>query len=194
MSPYLPSFGLIFLASALISAALTPLAVRLGLRSGLADKPGGRRQHGRVISRLGGIGLFVGFAVAVGLTVLLPANWLPPRLDTNEMRRLAGLLIGSSAVFVFGLLDDRFQFRSRPQYLAQFVSALIAIAFIIFIEIVNNPLTNRPVHLPALVVGGADDFLVYGDDQHRQLARRVGRAGRGGYSDHVSVSRHPHGA
>jgi UDP-GlcNAc:undecaprenyl-phosphate/decaprenyl-phosphate GlcNAc-1-phosphate transferase len=162
MSLYLPSFGLIFLAAVLVCAAITPVMARLGLRLGMADRPGGRRRHGRTISRLGGAGMFVGFTVAVALTVLLPANWFPPRLDANEMRRLAGLLIGASAVFVFGLLDDRFQFPSRPQYVAQFLSALIAIAFIIFIEVVNNPLTNQPVHLHPLVVGALTIFWFMG--------------------------------
>ena len=40
---------------------------------------------------------------------------------------------------VLGLLDDRYQFGSQPQYLAQFLSALIAVAFVIFIERINNP-------------------------------------------------------
>ncbi len=59
--------------------------------------------------------------------------------------RLTGLLLGTSAVFIFGLLDDRFEFGSRPQYVAQFVSSLIAIAFVIFIERVNNPLSGDPI-------------------------------------------------
>ena len=152
MAQVLLSFGLIFAISLLLSTATTPFACRLGLRLGIADRPGGRRLHGRVISRLGGIGMYAGFTAAVLASVLLPDAWFPPRLDPNELRRLAGLLFGTSAIFVFGLLDDRFEFPSRPQYLAQFASALIAVAFIIFIERVNNPLTDQPVVFPWPVV------------------------------------------
>ena len=54
--------------------------------------------------------LYVGFAVGVLATVLLPHEWFPPRLDPKESLRLTGLLVGTTAVFVFGLLDDRFEF------------------------------------------------------------------------------------
>ena len=149
---YLPAFGLIFAISLIISVALTPLARRLGLRLGLADRPGGRRQHHGVISRLGGIAMYAGFTAAVIATLVLPQGWLPPRLDPKELTRLTGLLAGTSAVFIFGLLDDRFQFASRPQYIAQFISALIAIAFIIFIERVNNPFNHGQFVFPWPVV------------------------------------------
>lgn len=152
VTPYLPVFALIFLLSLAISAAMTPLARRIGLRSGLADRPGGRRHHTGVVSRLGGIALYTAFTAAVVLTLLLPQGWLPPRLDPKEMIRLAGLLVGTTAVFLFGLLDDRFQFPSRPQYIAQLVSALIAIAFIIFIQRVNNPLNHDQIVFPWPVV------------------------------------------
>ncbi len=126
---------------------MTPLASRLGRRLGLVDRPGGRRRHGGVIPRVGGIALYTGFTAAVLLTLVLPARWLPPRLDPNEMVRLTGLLLGSTAVFIFGLLDDRFRFGTRPQYLVQFLSSLIAIAFVIFIERISNPLEHSSLPL-----------------------------------------------
>ncbi len=145
MLQYLPSFGLILLVSLLLSALLTPFMGRLGLRLGMADRPGGRRRHGRLISRLGGAGMYLGFTVAVLVTLVLPAGWLPPRQDQKELFRLTGLLLGTAAMFAFGLLDDHFELPSRPQYAAQFLSSLIAIAFIIFIERTNNPVTDQVV-------------------------------------------------
>jgi UDP-GlcNAc:undecaprenyl-phosphate GlcNAc-1-phosphate transferase len=162
MLQYLPSFGLILLISLILSAVLTPFVGRLGLRLGMADRPGGRRQHGRLISRLGGVGMYVGFSAAVLATLVLPRGWLPPRLDQKELFRLAGLLLGTSAVFVFGLLDDRFEFPSRPQYAAQFLSSLIAIAFIIFIERTNNPFTNQVVRFAWPVVWALTIFWFMG--------------------------------
>ena len=159
---YLPAFILIFGISLTLSVAATPVARRLGIRLGLADRPGGRRQHSGVIPRLGGIAMYVGFTVAVLATLLLPQNWLPPRLDPKELTRLTGLLIGTGAVFVFGLLDDRFQFPSRPQYIAQFLSSLIAIAFIIFIERVNNPFNHGQIVFPPLAVWALTIFWFMG--------------------------------
>jgi UDP-GlcNAc:undecaprenyl-phosphate GlcNAc-1-phosphate transferase len=154
MSPsdYLPAFALIFAIGAVVAALMAPVARRLGVRLGLVDRPGGRRQHSGAISRLGGIALYGGFVAAVMATVLLPESWFPPSLDPNEKLRLIGLLVGATFVFVFGLLDDRFEFASGPQYFAQFLSALIAIAFIIFIERVNNPFGPDQIVFPRPLV------------------------------------------
>lgn len=162
MRPYLPVFSLIFIISLGLSAALAPLARHLGLRLGVADQPGGRRQHHGVIPRLGGIAMYAGFTVAVLATLLLPQSWLPPRLDPNELRRLTGLLVGTTAVFLFGLLDDWRQFPSRPQYVAQFLASLIAIAFIIFIERINNPFGEGQIVFPWPVVGALTIFWFMG--------------------------------
>ncbi len=159
---YLPAFVLVFAIGLVVSAALTPLAQRLGQRLGLTDRPGGRRQHRGEVSRLGGIALFAGFTAAVVATLLLPDSFLPPRLDPKELTRLAGLLIGSAAIFVFGLADDRFQFPSRPQYIAQLLASCIAIAFIIFIERVNNPLGTGQIVFPWPMVGALTIFWFMG--------------------------------
>jgi len=159
---YLPSFVLVFAVGLLVSVGLTPLARWLGRRTGLSDRPGGRRQHSGVVSRLGGIAMYGGFVVAALMTLVLPQSFMPPRLDPNELIRLSGLLIGVTAVFVFGLLDDRFQFGSKPQYAAQFLSSLIAIAFIIFIERVNNPFNHGQIIFPWPLVWGLTIFWFMG--------------------------------
>lgn len=136
-------FLLVFLTSFLLSLILTPLAAKLGLRLHMADDPGGRRQHAGRIARTGGIALFTSFVVGVLITPLLDL----PRTDPNEFVRLGGLLFGLIIVFVFGLLDDKFEFKPGLQFVAQAVASLIAIASLIFIERFNNPFTNREVNL-----------------------------------------------
>ena len=106
--------------------------------------------------------MYAGFTVAVLATILLPQAWFPPRLDAGEPIRLTGLLIGTTAVFIFGLLDDRLQFGSRPQYVAQFFSALIAIAFIIFIERINNPFNHGQIIFPWPLVWALTIFWFMG--------------------------------
>jgi UDP-GlcNAc:undecaprenyl-phosphate GlcNAc-1-phosphate transferase len=138
-TPYLIVFGIAFV----LALSLTPLARSIGFRLRMVDKPGGRRAHRGAIPRLGGIAMYVGFTAAVVATMVLPAEWFPARLDPKETTRLTGLLLGTAAVFFFGLLDDRLQFGHRPQYIAQFLASLIAIAFLIHIKHVNNPLTGE---------------------------------------------------
>jgi UDP-GlcNAc:undecaprenyl-phosphate GlcNAc-1-phosphate transferase len=136
-------FLLVFLVSFFLSLLLTPLAARLGLRLNMADDPGGRRRHAGRIARTGGIAIFISFVVGVLIT-----PWLDlPRTDPNEFIRMSGLLIGLIIVFVFGLLDDRFEFRPGLQFVAQAIASLVAIASLIIIERFNNPFTNQEVNL-----------------------------------------------
>jgi UDP-GlcNAc:undecaprenyl-phosphate GlcNAc-1-phosphate transferase len=139
-------YVIVLLVSTLLTAVLTPVAMALGRRMGLVDSPGGRRKHSGEIPRTGGIALFGGFVITLGLTLLLPiilpewsAGWFPPRNDPNEMRRLSALLAGSLFCVVMGLLDDHYQWPSWPQYLVQLTAALIGMSGLIFVKHVNNP-------------------------------------------------------
>ena len=132
------------LTALILALFLTPVSMWLARRWDLLDRPGGRRQHKGWVPRIGGIALFGGFIGALLLTRLLPAPWLPISTDPQEGWRVTGLLVGATFVVIFGLADDRFNFGSRTQYIAQIVAALIAISFTIFIERVNNPLPFGP--------------------------------------------------
>src|SRR5512134_858357 len=120
-------FFIVFLTSFALSLLLTPLAAKLGLRLNMADDPGGRRKHADRVARTGGIAIFVSFIVGVLITPQLDL----PRTDPNEFTRIGGLLIGLIVVFVFGLLDDKFEFRPGLQFVAQAIASLVAIASLI---------------------------------------------------------------
>jgi UDP-GlcNAc:undecaprenyl-phosphate GlcNAc-1-phosphate transferase len=143
------AFVLVFLVAFGLALALTPLTARLGWRLGLVDRPGGRRQHTGVVSRIGGVALYVAFVAAV-LVSLLVRHWVPSPEgpDLNEDTRLIALLAGSTFIFVFGLYDDKRAFRPWPQYVAQAVAAFIAMSGLIFIERVMNPFTNQITVFP----------------------------------------------
>jgi len=139
MTPFL----LTFLIAFALSLLLTPLARRLGPRLGIVDAPGGRHKHTGMVPRLGGMPLYVAFTVAV----LASRSMAVRSFDPQEPIRIAGLLIGGTFVFVYGLIDDRYNLRPVWHVAAQFVASLIAIASLIIIERFNNPLTNELVKL-----------------------------------------------
>lgn len=139
-------FLCVLLFSTTLTYLLTPWAAWLGHRLGLVDLPGGRRLHKGIIPRTGGLALGLGFLITVALTWLLPlwlppawAAWFPVRSDPKEVRRLLALLAGSAFCMVAGYLDDRYEWRSGPQYGVQVGTSLIAIGGLIFIKHVNNP-------------------------------------------------------
>ncbi len=138
-SDELVSFAVVFAVSFGLSLLLTPVTRRLGMRLSIVDVPRGRHVHPNVTSKFGGMALYVSFTTAVILAQFLPVE----RTDDKEIIRLAGLLLGGLFLFVFGMLDDRYEFSALPQYVAQLIAAAIAVMFLIFIEGFNNPLTGQ---------------------------------------------------
>ncbi len=139
------AFPILFGIAILLSLTLTPVVAAAGKHFGLVDIPGGRRRHQGTIPRTGGMALFLAFFLPAAAIFSIPAGWLPPRLDPKEPIRLAGLLVGSSLIFLSGLLDDRYDFNPEWQFVAQVGVSLVSIPFLIIIQRVNNPLTNKQV-------------------------------------------------
>lgn len=151
-------YVVVFAVAAVAAAVLTPFAARLGRRLGLVDRPGGRRAHRGEVPRIGGLALFLAFliALAVGQAFHIPTA------DPNESRRLLGLILGSAWMFLVGLADDRWDLSPLVQFGAQLVAGGIAIATLIFIERVNNPLTDEVLVFPPVLVGLLTLFWVAG--------------------------------
>ncbi len=123
-----------------IALVTTPLAGRLGRRLGVVDVPGGRRHHAGLIARIGGLGLFAGFFItALGIFFASGEQTSPLLGVPPSTRPLLGVLGGTLFVCLCGLADDKYQFRSGPQFAMQFGAALIAIAGTVWIEQVTLP-------------------------------------------------------
>ena len=132
------AFVIVFCLAFGISALLMPIAISLSHHWGIVSRPGGRRLEQKPLPKLGGLGIFAGFIIAVLIAQLLPI----PRFDSREWIRLSGLVIGSIFIFAVGVIDDVYDFGFLPQAIAQIIAATIAIAFQIFIESFNNPITG----------------------------------------------------
>ncbi len=156
-------FAITFGVAFVLALILTPLSRRLGEKWEVVAVPGGRRQHSQPVSRIGGVAIYLAFVAAVIVSQLFVVNPAEPganlpgsltvfRFDPKEVIRLAGLLIGGTLIFLVGLYDDWRELSPVPQYVAQAAAAGIAIAFLIFIEYVNNPLTGQQTqNFPYLV-------------------------------------------
>ncbi len=130
------------LAVAFCGVALwTPAAIRLGKQWGIVDRPGGRRAHQGEIPRIGGLGIYPAFMLAALLPVILGVA----RDDPLELTRLVGVLLGMGVVWIVGLVDDRFKLPAWAQLGGMVVAALVAIAFRVFVEVFNNPLTDQQI-------------------------------------------------
>ena len=107
--------------AAILTALIVPIVRRLGLRWDLVDTPDHRKQHTRPMVRLGGVGIVIGFSLALSLTWLLGGFAdLPPDKDQLIWTTLAGAL----CFFVIGLADDLFALPPLPRLLGQLLVAI----------------------------------------------------------------------
>jgi UDP-GlcNAc:undecaprenyl-phosphate GlcNAc-1-phosphate transferase len=132
---YVVSFGL----AMLVSAGVLPALIRQAHRTGVVDRPGGRRSHSGEIPRLGGIAIFLGFVGGVGAALLLAGQAESLGQATSGFP-WAGAGLGATIVFVAGLLDDVKQFRPRTKFLFQLVGAGVAVVFGVSIDALSLPI------------------------------------------------------
>jgi len=135
---YLRQYAFTFITALGLALVCAPLAGHLGRRLGIVDRPGGRRGHKGTVPRLGGVALFISFAITVGL-----AAWrgdLVAGYSASDFTRLYGLLIGSSGAFILGLLDDQLDLSPQSQFTFQFLLSLVAVATLLWFERFTLPL------------------------------------------------------
>jgi UDP-GlcNAc:undecaprenyl-phosphate GlcNAc-1-phosphate transferase len=98
MSPYL----LVFLVSAGTVLIVTPVVRRLAARLGAIDRPSDRKVHPKPTPTLGGIGIFVGVMVAMGVAYFIPDF----RRIYRQSFELQGVALGALVITAVGLVDD----------------------------------------------------------------------------------------
>jgi len=111
-------------------------------RFGLVDKPGGRKDHGRVTPLGGGIGVWLGMTLsfAAGICAVLVLRNQPqlqelvpefarPHLPGlfSRIDELLVVLVGGTSLMVLGLLDDRFHLPWPPRLAMQLLIAAICV-------------------------------------------------------------------
>ncbi|MBK9942909.1 MAG: undecaprenyl/decaprenyl-phosphate alpha-N-acetylglucosaminyl 1-phosphate transferase [Kouleothrix sp.] len=114
------TFALAFATTAL----LLPWVMRLSTRYGWVQQPGGRRQHARPTSNIGGVAIYCGFVAALLLTFAFEP--VLPRSSFERLRLLL-LLIGATLIFLVMWRDDIAELPPLPKFAAQLAAALIAV-------------------------------------------------------------------
>jgi UDP-GlcNAc:undecaprenyl-phosphate GlcNAc-1-phosphate transferase len=158
----LMSYLVVFVTAFILTLVMTPLSARLGHRLRLTDRPGGRRAHQGEVPRTGGMALFAGFVGAGLLVFALSAFHLWPSIGAEDRKLLTGVLTGSVLVFLFGLWDDWRELPAWPQFVAQFVAALIAIGFDIIVERATLPIFGYIEKFPAWITYPLTIFWIMG--------------------------------
>ena len=112
--------------SLIISWILTPFVKKLAFKIGAVDRPNARKVHHRIMPRMGGLAIYIGFMAAAVTCMELT-------------RDVVGILLGGTVIAIVGILDDMFQLAARVKLVGQIIAALVPVCFGVRIEWLNNP-------------------------------------------------------
>ncbi len=115
------SFSVVFL--------LTPLVRKTALKLLALDRPNKRKVHVKLITKLGGVAIFIGFLVSSCLVLLL--NFNEGLLNVKEFLTF---LISASLIFMLGLYDDLRGADAKVKLIVQAIAALIMVRMGLIID------------------------------------------------------------
>ena len=107
-------FILHFLATMMLSVILTPLVKLLAFQVGAVDYPGKRRINQKVMPTIGGLAIFIAFAIG--------SIW-----QFHEylfMKKVWAILLGALIVVITGFIDDRKELSPLQKSIGLFIAAL----------------------------------------------------------------------
>ncbi len=119
-----------FVVAASLVYLLTPIMGRLAHRTGAVDLPtDGRRMHAQAMPLLGGLGMYLGWLIAV--LILVPID-----------RSVWGVIAGASIVVLIGIFDDLFDLEPLVKFVGQLLAIGVAMYFGICIDRIGIPFTG----------------------------------------------------
>src|SRR5687767_5778405 len=175
------AISLLTLAAFLVSAATTAAMIPLAPRIGLVDKPGHRKIHHVPKPLGGGVGIFLGLTLPMLLGVLTVAattlNGLAgyepdPALVAGAKQQIPlalGFLGGALAMFLLGLIDDR---KALGPFIKLFVQLAVSAWFVWQFDVRlltflddNTPLGTLPsILITVLWIGGVTNAFNFLDN------------------------------
>ena len=128
---------LMFAASLVLSAGLTPIVRRLAMRWGAVDYPGERKVHTEPTARMGGAAIFIGWLLPLLVVVSFrQAHWAK---FFGAGHVATAVIATATMMFALGVYDDFRGASARLKLPVQILAAVILYLVGIRIENVSNP-------------------------------------------------------
>lgn len=129
MSPFLLG-GIVAGLALVLTAVLTPVVRGAAMAGGMVRQVQSDRWHRRPTPAIGGVAIFLGFGLAVGVGYLLAPNAIQglsvrPAQAVLPFTTWEGLILGATVAFLVGLADDFIHMPPLPKLVGQLVAALI---------------------------------------------------------------------
>lgn len=126
----------------IIGLFLVPLVIAYSEKKGLLDKPDERKIHSHPIPRLGGVAIWI--SAILSFISLIILSYYPYR------SLLSGLLLGSSLMFLLGLIDDIYNLEAKFKFTIQIIIASIVFCLGVKITTILVPFIGL-VNLPPIL-------------------------------------------
>ncbi len=120
------TYTLSFAVSLVMAMAIIPVVINYARKNQLFDEPGTRKKHTEKVSSLGGIGIFIAWAISAGMLLVPQAG--------NTMAAFALAL----PLFVLAIIDDVRTVGVTTRLVFQALTAVLAFELGFKIEIVEN--------------------------------------------------------
>lgn len=126
---------IIFLVTSVLALILTPIFRRIAIRLNILDKPGGRKIHPKPIPALGGVAIYLSFAIPSIIFLL-------SHLEIVQVfsRQFIGFFIASLIVVITGVIDDWKNLGAFRKLAIQIVAATLLFFAGFRIDFIANPL------------------------------------------------------
>ncbi|HEY3175485.1 MAG TPA: MraY family glycosyltransferase [Candidatus Polarisedimenticolia bacterium] len=129
------TYTLLFITSAVLSFLLAYPVRSLALVLNVVDHPEKRKMHQIPIPLMGGLGIFISFAVVSAFALLWGSD-----LQQGHMRSYLGMLAGSALVILLGIYDDARGLKAPVKFVGQTLAALVVVTTGDRVEMFTNPL------------------------------------------------------
>ena len=129
----MPNYILAFTIAVAVALVITPGVILLAAKTGAMDAPDARKVHKKPIPRIGGIGIYAAFMVAI-LAVMGFTE-----LTDDVFHELVGLLVSGTLIVIVGIIDDYKNLPAKVKLVGQIIAACVLVAFDVRIDFITDP-------------------------------------------------------
>ena len=130
----MPEYTLAFLIALGMSLLLTPCVIVLARKTGALDAPDKRKVHKQPIPRIGGVGIYLSFMIAVCSVVSMV------QLPSEISYEMVGLLLSGTLIVIVGIIDDYKNLPAKVKLLGQIAAAcVLVLVFDVRIDFITDP-------------------------------------------------------
>lgn len=126
------TFFIPLVLSFLLCVILVPITIKLANKFGFVDNPKSHKHpaivHKKTLPRAGGVPIYIAVVVSALIFGALT-------------QKLMGIFLGGLVLVLIGVLDDKYDIKSRYKLLAQIAAALIVVGSGIGISFIPNPVS-----------------------------------------------------